>query len=104
MSSITSIYGPAVEVCQLFEAVSQATGALYYRGRAGTCRVVLVQTGERTNDGTAIWTLKIQQVVRDPTGALAKATPRDLSIGRHRGLAARQAPAAATEPPQPIPA
>lgn len=58
---MSKAHGPLLQLTRLYERESQA-GNVYFRGRLGGCRLLLLQTGSETDDGAVIWNLFLQQV------------------------------------------
>lgn len=54
-------YPPSVQIARLFQKKS-ASGAVYFSGRMGPARVVLLRSKDATgDDGAPIWNLMVQQ-------------------------------------------
>jgi len=53
-------YGPSVQLARLFQKKS-ASGNVFFAGRMGSARLVLLRSKDVGDDGAPIWNLIVQQ-------------------------------------------
>ena len=56
-----STHAPSFALTRLYRKKSEKTGATYFAGRLGGARLVLLKSGDTSDDGSEIWNLLISE-------------------------------------------